>query len=161
MPERVSVFVDGANVYRAFRAALGSARYSPLKLAAELARGRQLIRTSFYIAAVPQQMGAQLYADQQRFPRPSAKCAASGGWWRTPCLGSGARGTSYVIPPEIWNRVGNKLIPKLRTGEGLEVSVGLTVTVARSQRGHFLVEVRQILSDLGLVDKVRAVDVEP
>lgn len=59
--------MDGANVYRAFRAAFGSARYSPLKLAAELARGRQLIRTSFYIAAVPQQMGAQLYADQQRF----------------------------------------------------------------------------------------------
>jgi hypothetical protein len=37
---------------------------------------------------------------------------------------------SGSIPPEIWNRVGNKLIPKLRTGESLEVSVGLTVKVS-------------------------------
>jgi hypothetical protein len=58
------------------------------------------------------------------------------------------------IPPEIWNRVGNKLIPKLRTGEGLDVNVGLTVKVSSTQRAHFLEEVRQILSDLGLTERV-------
>ena len=67
MPERVAVFMDGANIYRAFRTAFGSARYSPVKLATELAAGRPLVRATFHIAAVPQQMGAQLYADQQRF----------------------------------------------------------------------------------------------
>ena len=35
-----------------------------MKLATELAAGRPLARTSFYIAAVPQQMGAQLYVNQ-------------------------------------------------------------------------------------------------
>ncbi len=67
MPERVAAFLDGANIYRAFKEAFGSGRYSPWKLVLELAAGRQLVRAGFYIAAVPQQMGAQLYADQQRF----------------------------------------------------------------------------------------------
>jgi uncharacterized LabA/DUF88 family protein len=67
MPDRAAVFMDGANIYRAFKEAFGSARYSPWKLAVELSAGRQLVRAHFYIAAVPQQMGAQLYADQQRF----------------------------------------------------------------------------------------------
>jgi hypothetical protein len=58
------------------------------------------------------------------------------------------------IPPEIWNRVGNKLIPKLRTGEALTVAVGLTVRVSPTQRAHFIEEVRQILSDLGLAERV-------
>ena len=57
------------------------------------------------------------------------------------------------IPPEIWNRVGNKLIPKLRTGESLEVSVGLTVKVSAGQGPQFLAEVRQILAELGLEDR--------
>lgn len=61
---------------------------------------------------------------------------------------------SGSIPPEIWNRVGNKLIPKLRTGEALEVAIGLTVRVSSTQRSHFVEEVRQILSDLGLTDRV-------
>jgi hypothetical protein len=57
--------------------------------------------------------------------------------------------------PEIWNRVGNKLIPKLRTGEALVVSVGLTVKVNPTQRAHFIEDVRQILSDLGLAERLR------
>jgi len=62
---------------------------------------------------------------------------------------------SGSIPPEIWNRIGNKLIPKLRTAEALDVSVGLTVRVNAAQRAHFIEEVRQILSDLGLAERVR------
>ncbi len=89
--DRVVVLIDGANTYRAFRAAFGSARYSPVRLAAELAAGRRLVRTSFYTAVVPQVMGAQLYADQQRFLRRLARepsltvwtghMARSGGVW--------------------------------------------------------------------------------
>jgi len=67
MPDRVAVFIDGSNAYHAFRAAFGSGKYDPLKLAKALANGRPLVRAGFYVGAVPQQMGAQLYADQQRF----------------------------------------------------------------------------------------------
>jgi uncharacterized LabA/DUF88 family protein len=59
--------MDGANIYRAFRDVFGSAKYSPLKLAKELASGRELVRAGFYIGSVTQEMGAKLYADQQRF----------------------------------------------------------------------------------------------
>jgi hypothetical protein len=61
---------------------------------------------------------------------------------------------SGSIPPEIWNRVGNKLIPKLRTGEALDVALGLTVKVNAAQRANFIADIRQILSDLGLADRV-------
>ncbi len=67
MRERVAVFMDGANIYRAFKSSFGSVRYSPLKLASVLAAERTLVRANFYIGAVPQQMGAELYAGQQRF----------------------------------------------------------------------------------------------
>jgi uncharacterized LabA/DUF88 family protein len=91
VPLRVAVFIDGANVYQAFRVAFGSARYAPARLAVELAAGRPLVRTGFYIAAVPQDMDAHLYAGQQRFlarlqTEPgltvwTGRMARSGGRW--------------------------------------------------------------------------------
>jgi uncharacterized LabA/DUF88 family protein len=67
MPDRVAVLIDEANAYRAFKAAFGSARYSPARLARQLAAGRQLARAVFYTAVVPRQMGESLYAGQRRF----------------------------------------------------------------------------------------------
>ncbi|HSM51499.1 MAG TPA: NYN domain-containing protein [Thermoanaerobaculia bacterium] len=67
MPDRVAVFIDGSNAYHAFKSAFGSGKYSPLKLARELAGSRPVVRIGFYIGAVTQQMGADLYAQQQRF----------------------------------------------------------------------------------------------
>ena len=64
---RVAVFIDGANAYRAFKSTFGSSRYAPLRLAVELAAGRALVRAAFYVAAVPQEMDARLYAGQQAF----------------------------------------------------------------------------------------------
>ncbi len=58
------------------------------------------------------------------------------------------------IPPEIWNRVGNRLLPKLRSGTRLDISLGFDVEVDAASAGHLLAEIRQILADLGLVDKI-------
>jgi uncharacterized LabA/DUF88 family protein len=83
MPQRVAVFMDGANLYQAFRAAFGSARYSPAGLATVLAAGRPVVHSGFYIGAVTRQMGEDLYAHQQRF---LAKLRAEQGltvWTRT------------------------------------------------------------------------------
>jgi hypothetical protein len=33
------------------------------------------------------------------------------------------------VPPEIWNRLGTKLLPKLKGGKELKVDVGFSVTV--------------------------------
>lgn len=59
------------------------------------------------------------------------------------------------IPPEIWNRLGTKLIPKLRSGSDLTAQVSFSITVDGKAVGSFEAELRQILEDLGLADRIR------
>jgi hypothetical protein len=54
------------------------------------------------------------------------------------------------IPPEIWNRLGTKLIPKLRSGSELTAQVNFSVTLDGKAVASFEAEVRQILEDLGI-----------
>ncbi|MFZ5928393.1 MAG: DUF499 domain-containing protein [Acidobacteriota bacterium] len=61
-----------------------------------------------------------------------------------------------AVPPEVWNRLGTKLLPKLRAaGADLRVGVEFTVTVNRDVARTLTAEVRQILEDLGLGEKVQ------
>jgi hypothetical protein len=58
------------------------------------------------------------------------------------------------IPPESWNRVGTKLLTKLRSGSNLKVGVDFSVTV-EARAGKALSEaLEQILADLGLTNEV-------
>jgi len=59
------------------------------------------------------------------------------------------------VPPEIWNRLGTKILPKLRSGSELKIGVEFTVTVDAAFAQHFESELRQILEDLGIIDRVR------
>jgi hypothetical protein len=59
------------------------------------------------------------------------------------------------IPPEIWNRLGTKILPKLRSGTDLKVGISFSVTVDSEVARNMESELRQILEDLGLADKVR------
>ena len=60
------------------------------------------------------------------------------------------------IPPEMWNRLGTKLIPKLRSGSELTAQVSFSVSLVDSKSvASFESELRQILGDLGLADKIR------
>jgi hypothetical protein len=59
-----------------------------------------------------------------------------------------------VIPPELWNRFGSKIIPKLRSAEQLQALVDLTVEVDTSASAALELEIQQILSDLDLAAKV-------
>ena len=61
---------------------------------------------------------------------------------------------SGTIPPELWNRLGTKLIPKLRSGDRLTVGVDLTVEVAQPAAESLQADVQQILSDLNLAGQV-------
>ena len=57
---------------------------------------------------------------------------------------------SGPIAPELWNRVGTKLIPKLRQGKALSVSADFSVRIDSDQAKHLIPELQQILQDLGL-----------
>ena len=59
-----------------------------------------------------------------------------------------------AVPPGLWNRLGTKLLPKLRSGEALELGVQLSVKVDPAHVGSFEAELRQILVDLGLGEHV-------
>jgi hypothetical protein len=59
------------------------------------------------------------------------------------------------VPPELWNRLGTKLLPKLRAGTELRVGIDFSVVLRDDSTANVLAEVRQILQDLGLSDAVR------
>jgi hypothetical protein len=58
------------------------------------------------------------------------------------------------IPPEIWNRLGTKLLPKLKGGTDLNLDVGFSVTVDAEVASHLESEIRQIIQDLGLTHRL-------
>jgi hypothetical protein len=59
------------------------------------------------------------------------------------------------VPPEIWNRLGTKVLPKLRSGSGLRIGIEFSVTVESGVAQSFQTDLKQILDDLGLADRVR------
>jgi hypothetical protein len=62
------------------------------------------------------------------------------------------RGT---VPPEVWNRLGTKLLPRLRAGADLRVVVEFSVTLPAETAPHMEQELRQALRDLGLENAIK------
>jgi hypothetical protein len=60
-----------------------------------------------------------------------------------------------TVPPEVWNRLGTKILPKLRPGTNLRIDVGFTVTVKADTAANLTEELRLILQELGLSETVR------
>ncbi|HSV30533.1 MAG TPA: DUF499 domain-containing protein [Atribacteraceae bacterium] len=59
------------------------------------------------------------------------------------------------LPPEVWNRLGIKLVSKLRSGSDLMLNIEFLVTVEGAVSRSFEADLKQILDDLGLADRVR------
>jgi hypothetical protein len=59
------------------------------------------------------------------------------------------------IPPEIWNRLGTKVIPKLRSGKDVTIEVKFSTTVDMSLSKNLEAELRQLLQDLGIGEKFK------
>ncbi|RJP35134.1 MAG: ATP-binding protein [Candidatus Omnitrophota bacterium] len=59
------------------------------------------------------------------------------------------------IPPEIWNRLGTKILPKLRSSSDLEIGINFSVTIDHDFSSNFETEIKQILDDLGLSGKIQ------
>ena len=60
-----------------------------------------------------------------------------------------------TVPPEVWNRLGTKILPKLRAGSDLRIGLEFTVTVKADTAGSLAAEIQQILQELGLGEAVR------
>ncbi len=59
------------------------------------------------------------------------------------------------IPPEVWNRLGTRILPKLRSGSELSIGVEFAVTVPEDSASRLTTDLRQALQELGLADAVR------
>ena len=59
------------------------------------------------------------------------------------------------MPPEVWNRLGTRILPKLRFGSDLTIGVELSVTVRSEDAASLSMEIRQIVAELGLAETVR------
>jgi hypothetical protein len=59
------------------------------------------------------------------------------------------------VPPEVWNRLGTKILPKLRSGSELKIGLEFSVTVPGDSANGFAAELRQILQELGLAESVK------
>ena len=60
-----------------------------------------------------------------------------------------------MVPPEIWNRLGTKIIPKLKSGSDLKIGVDFSVAVSAESARSLESDLRQILEDLGLAGKIK------
>ena len=60
-----------------------------------------------------------------------------------------------TVPPELWNRLGTKVIPKLRSGDDLTVGIEFSVKVGAAFAKSMESDLQQILNDLGLASSVR------
>jgi hypothetical protein len=59
------------------------------------------------------------------------------------------------IPSELWNRLGTRLLPKLRSGEELTIGIEFRATFSGELADGVEAEIRQAIADLGLGDRVR------
>jgi hypothetical protein len=59
------------------------------------------------------------------------------------------------IPPEVWNRLGTKILPKLKSGTDLKVGVNFSASVNPNTVDALETDLRQILSELGLSNNVK------
>jgi hypothetical protein len=60
-----------------------------------------------------------------------------------------------TIQPEVWNRLGTRILPKLRAGSDLSIGLDFVVTVPEDSAGRLATELRQALQELGLDNAVR------
>lgn len=58
------------------------------------------------------------------------------------------------LPPETWNRLGTKVLPKLRSGTDLNIRIEFQVNITNEHAVNFETEIHQILADLDLDNSI-------
>ena len=88
---------------------------------------------------------------QEPAPQPQPKSGPAPG----PPAGETTLRIAGTLPPEVWNRLGTTLVPKLRSGSDLRVGVEFSVRVNSEVAQSLEAELRQVIGDLDLGERVR------
>ena len=107
-----------------------------------------------------EQLRAPEANDKEKEPERKVKPQNGKGGAEVSTPGQDARTTATMqirgtLPPELWNRLGTKLVPKLRAGTELTVGLNISVTIGSEVAAPFESDVNDILEDLGLGDRIR------
>jgi len=62
---------------------------------------------------------------------------------------------SGAIPPEVWNRVGRTLIPKLHGAQEVTLGLNISLKLSAEDAKHVEADLKQALADLGLLQSVQ------
>lgn len=88
-------------------------------------------------------------------PSPTPQPApAPGGPTTDPAVSMRTLRLSGSVPPEVWNRLGTKVLPKLRSGTDLRIEVDFSVSLPVEGASGLANELRQVLQELGLNETV-------
>ena len=60
-----------------------------------------------------------------------------------------------TLPLEIWNCLGTKVLPKLRSGSELRIGIDFSVTFPIEHAESIRIEIQQALDDLNIANKVK------
>ncbi len=88
-------------------------------------------------------------------PEPEPEPEPSPGPEPTPGAPKTTLRLAGTVPPEVWNRLGTKILPKLRSGDDLTVGIDFSVSVGSQLAQNMEAELQQILGELGLGGRVR------
>ena len=59
------------------------------------------------------------------------------------------------VPREVWNRLGTRVLPKLSSGDELTIGIDFSVSFSSQMARYIQTDLRQILGDLQLADRVQ------
>jgi hypothetical protein len=88
-------------------------------------------------------------------PTPAIPPAPVPGAGPKPAASTRTLHLSGSVPPEVWNRLGTKILPKLRSGSELKIGLDFSVTVPGETAEGFVAELRQILQELNLAEALK------
>src|SRR5216684_882968 len=80
-------------------------------------------------------------------PAPDLVVAVSAGRQQIRIVGA--------VPPEVWNRLGTKLIPKLKAGTNLTLGLSFTLELEGGAAQQAISDLKQAIEDLGLSDALK------
>jgi hypothetical protein len=60
-----------------------------------------------------------------------------------------------AIPPEVWNRLGTKLIAKFNAGINLKLGLSFTLELDGAEAQQLISDLKQAIEDLGLADVLK------
>jgi hypothetical protein len=103
--------------------------------------------------AAPPDMGSGPQPEPETVPLPMG--GPEPGPEATPGLQTRSLRVVGTVPPEVWNRLGTKILQKLRSGVDLKLGLDFSVTVTGDRAASLASELRQLLQELGLGDAMR------